>query len=401
MKSKIIISLLAYLLIITTVFGQIPSKINYQAVIRDASGAPLANQNVFIRFQIFDQLVAGTQVYEEDFNTTTTSAFGVVNLALGTSPTFGTLKSLNWVGGSFFVNIKVNNTDISANRTQLLSVPYAFFAYKADTARYAENANVSGVPGSTGATGPTGAQGATGPTGASGATGAQGVTGSTGATGPVNLVAPTVQVFTSSNGVYTTPQGVLYIRVRMIGGGGGGQAAGSGTTPGADGSNGASTTFGTSLLTANGGTKGANSVGGAGGSGTINSPASGFVILGGKGAAGGYPYVGNLPSGWGGSGPLGGGGAPGMTASNGSGDPGTPGQTNTGGGGGGGSSNNASNFAASGGGAGGYVEAFIPNPQAFYAYTVGDGGNGGAAAGNGKAGGKGGSGIIIVEEHYQ
>lgn len=37
----------------------------------------------------------------------------------------------------------------------------------------------------------------------------------------VNFTAPTVQKFTSGSGTYTTPAGVKYIRVRLVGGAGG------------------------------------------------------------------------------------------------------------------------------------------------------------------------------------
>lgn len=37
----------------------------------------------------------------------------------------------------------------------------------------------------------------------------------------VNLAVPTVQKFTSGSGTYTTPSGVKWIRVRMVGGVGG------------------------------------------------------------------------------------------------------------------------------------------------------------------------------------
>jgi len=249
-------------------FAQTPQLLNYQGIARNGNGI-LANSFVKLRFTIHDVTASGTPVYQETVSAVPTNAYGLFTTQIGSgTPNIGTFGALNWGSGAKYLQVEIDPSNGSSftdlGTTQLVSVPYAL---------YAEKANVPGVAGPAGATGPTGPTGANGNNGATGVQGVTGATGNTGATGPVNLVAPTFQVFTSSNGVYTTPQGVLYIRVRMIGGGGGGQAAGSGTTPGADGSNGASTTFGTSLLTANGGTKGANSVGGAGGSGTINSPA--------------------------------------------------------------------------------------------------------------------------------
>jgi hypothetical protein len=94
--------------------------------------------------------------------------------------------------------------------------------------------------------------------------------------------APSVQRFLSGSGTYTTPAGVLYIKVRMAGGGGGGRGTGG------DGGNGGNTTFGTSLLTANGGVGGTSSAtGGLGGTVTVNSPAVDVSSRqGGQGGAG-------------------------------------------------------------------------------------------------------------------
>lgn len=119
------------------IFANTPGLFNYQAVVRDVNFHAIPNTAVAIRFQVYNQLVGGTIVYQEDFSTTT-SGFGVVNLQIGKAPTLGDLKLLNWSSSSFFVNIQMGNggtyTDISPNRTQLVSVPYALHASKADTA---------------------------------------------------------------------------------------------------------------------------------------------------------------------------------------------------------------------------------------------------------------------------
>jgi hypothetical protein len=206
----------------------------------------------------------------------------------------------------------------------------------------------------------------------------------------------TQTVLTSGSGTYYPPSGVAWLRIRMVGAGGGG-AGGGGS--GTDGSVGASTTFGASFLVAGGGSNGVknNGPGGAGGTSSIASGATGASISGGSGEGGGYGVY--AKGGDGGSSAFGGsglGGRHGATINS-----GTAGATNSGAGGGGGNINNASaDSAGSGGGAGGYVEAYISSPAASYAYSVGAAGAGGAGGGQGAAGGGGGSGIIIVEENY-
>lgn len=211
------------------------------------------------------------------------------------------------------------------------------------------------------------------------------------------LKAPTVQRFTSGSGTYTTPTspGPLYLKVTMCAGGAGG--SGSGVTPGA-GASGGNTTFGSSLLTATGGTAPGSETGpGQGGGTTVNSPAIAVVSLtggDGSGAIGVTAGVApNAPGG--GSNPFGGAGG-GVQAST----AGASAKNNTGGGGGG--STGSSGISASGsGGAGGYIVAIITAPSATYAYAVGAGGAGGTLGTGGTAGGSGGSGVVIVEEYYQ
>lgn len=212
--------------------------------------------------------------------------------------------------------------------------------------------------------------------------------------------APTVQRFTSGSGTYNRPNGVKYIRVRMVGGGGGG--AGSGTaSASSNGTSGGNTTFGTSLLTANGGV--GASWGGSqpnGGTATISAPAYGSAWSG----AAGNPTTQYLSSGsnvimsgaagassqFGGAGP---GGTPGVNA-------GLNAAQNTGSGGGGGATQVALSYPGPGGAAGGFIDAYIQTPAATYPYAVGTAGTGGAAGTSGAAGGNGGSGYIEVTEYY-
>jgi len=208
----------------------------------------------------------------------------------------------------------------------------------------------------------------------------------------------TQQIFLTGSGTYTKPAGVIWIRVRMVGGGGGG--GGGGTGAAGNGVTGGVSTFGSAFLTANGGLFGqANAApGGGGGTASITAGATGLALTGGGGGANVSQGIINdvVSGGMGGNSALGG-GAPSVVYSM----AGTAGASNTGGGGaGGGSGNNVGAYSGSGGGAGGFVDAIITAPSATYAYSVGAGGTAGTAGTGGYAGGAGGSGVIIVEEHY-
>lgn len=215
---------------------------------------------------------------------------------------------------------------------------------------------------------------------------------------------PTIQTFTSGTGTYTTPTtggpagaGPLYIKVRMAGGGGGGGCTNSLSVVGTDGG---ISTFGTSLLTANGGAHGtlATNAGGAGGAASVTTSSTVLQIIAvtGGGGSGGYADSAaiNTPGALGGVNPLGG-SAISVTAGSGG-----AGKTNTGAGGAAAGAQNTLNTGG-GGGAGGYLEAIITGVSlaSTFSYAVGAGGSG--ESGNVANGGNGGSGIIIVEEYYQ
>jgi hypothetical protein len=248
--------------------------------------------------------------------------------------------------------------------------------------------------------------------GAAGTAGTGSVAGGAGAAGQIivteyygnfdsvlqlNEPASTKQEFTSGSGTYTTPAGVNRIRVRMVAGGGGGEGGGV-SLDGGNGGTGGNSTFGSSLLTTTGAAGGAAGVGGAGGTATVSSPAVGVAIAGTRGTANMFGSTGYAPSGSDGADApfFGGGGAGGNS--------GVSAQTavgNSGGGGGGGGALAVANATGgASGGSGGFVDAWIWNPSATYAYAVGAAGTAGTAGTSGNGAGAGAAGRIIVEEFY-
>jgi hypothetical protein len=202
------------------------------------------------------------------------------------------------------------------------------------------------------------------------------------------LLAPTITKLLSGSGTYTTPTGCTRIRVRMVGGGGGGQ--GSGSASRGVGGAGGNTTFGTSLLAANGGAGGSDAQSANGG-----TSSGGDINLTGGAAVGSFTSTGGSFNGmFGAASPFGGVGSGGVA-----GGAGSAAAANTGSGGGGGGVATAINVGG-GGGAGGYLEKTISSPSATYSYAVGAGGTAGTAGTSGAAGGAGGSGLIIIEEFY-
>lgn len=188
----------------------------------------------------------------------------------------------------------------------------------------------------------------------------------------------------ANNGTYTLPTGAKWITVRMAGGGAGGAGGGSGS-PGT-GVAGGNTTFGTALLTANGGAIQANPGGTAtGGYDNENGGAGGAGALSGTNGLGGPGGVSAC-----------GFGSSSFGVANGT--PSGPGGKGNGGGGGGSSS---SATPGAGGSAGGCLYALITSPAATYSYAIAAAGTAGIAGTNGQAGIAGTGGAIEVIAYFQ
>ena len=110
--------------------AQAPQGFNYQATLRNSSGALITNQNVLFKFNIMLNSQTSLPVYSETHQAPTDD-LGQVNLVIGTgTPTTGTFSSINWANGSYFLGIELNTGSgyVAMGTTQLLSVPFALYA---------------------------------------------------------------------------------------------------------------------------------------------------------------------------------------------------------------------------------------------------------------------------------
>ncbi|MFD1631025.1 exosporium glycoprotein BclB-related protein [Pseudopedobacter beijingensis] len=128
---KLLFSVVVTLLSICS-FAQAPQKINYQAVIRNSTGDPVANQNVSLKLSVTNGN-GGTVQYAETHTGITTNAFGLVNLKIGTgTPVSGTFSAISWQTGNKYLKIEADiagGTNYSTlSSTELVSVPYALYS---------------------------------------------------------------------------------------------------------------------------------------------------------------------------------------------------------------------------------------------------------------------------------
>lgn len=143
MKKNLLLPLFV-LLFTASVKAQSPSMVCYQAVATNASGAELVSTDISIRASILKGSTTGTAVYTETHDVKT-DQFGLFTLDLGSKAAAGTdLSKVDWGKGPYFLKIEMSVPRGGVFReigtSQLLSVPYALHAGKADTATYAKNA---------------------------------------------------------------------------------------------------------------------------------------------------------------------------------------------------------------------------------------------------------------------
>ena len=116
-------------------FAQVPEKMSYQAIIRNATGQVLPNQSIAIKASILQGSPAGAAVYSERL-TGNTNTNGLITLEIGSGTVLtGTFNTINWSTGSYYLKTE---TDLAGGTnytiigtSQLLSVPYAMFAKSA------------------------------------------------------------------------------------------------------------------------------------------------------------------------------------------------------------------------------------------------------------------------------
>jgi len=132
---KTIFTLWAAVLLTAAAFSQVPEKMSYQAVIRDADNELVSNRTVGMRISILQGSAGGSAVYTET-HAPGTNVNGLVSIEIGDgSVVTGDFAGIDWSAGPWFLKTEVDpegGTDYSITGTsKLLSVPFARYADKA------------------------------------------------------------------------------------------------------------------------------------------------------------------------------------------------------------------------------------------------------------------------------
>ena len=133
---RLLILLSALLLISLQLKSQSPQAFKYQAVVRNASGDIIANQQVRFKISILQGDAPASAIYSET-HLLSTNAFGLVNLEIGTgtAPT-GNFSTIDWGSAAHHIKMEMDATGgenfVEMGGSPLLSVPYALHAKTAE-----------------------------------------------------------------------------------------------------------------------------------------------------------------------------------------------------------------------------------------------------------------------------
>ncbi len=116
--------------------AQSPQLISYQAVARDLTGKVLSEKPISVQVEILRGSNAGTVVYTETHELTTTKT-GTINLLIGGGDKVGEndFSNIDWSQSPYFLRLGLRQEKESEYtevvNTQMVSVPYALYAEKA------------------------------------------------------------------------------------------------------------------------------------------------------------------------------------------------------------------------------------------------------------------------------
>jgi uncharacterized protein (TIGR02145 family) len=118
--------------------AQVPDKMSYQAVIRDAENKLVVNASIGMKISIMQGLPVMTSVYVETQQPSTNDN-GMISIQIGEgTPVSGNLSEINWGDGPYFIRTEADPAGgtnyVITGLSQLLSVPYAFMAKTAEDA---------------------------------------------------------------------------------------------------------------------------------------------------------------------------------------------------------------------------------------------------------------------------
>ena len=130
---KRLVTIISIMVLALLTMAQAPQKMNFQALVRDASNELVKNKQVTVTVSVTN--ASSVAVYSET-QTVTTNGNGVATMVIGEgTPTKGTFSAIDWANGSYFLQTSIDlggGASALSSISPLLSVPYALYAEKAN-----------------------------------------------------------------------------------------------------------------------------------------------------------------------------------------------------------------------------------------------------------------------------
>jgi hypothetical protein len=119
-----------------------PQKMNYQAVARTATGTVIADQEIGLRIAIVSSDDMDRPVFAEE-HSVKTNKLGVINIQIGDGEELeGSMQNIDWGSAAHYLKIflDADNTGLfeEMGTSQLLTVPYAFYAERSGSSENSE-----------------------------------------------------------------------------------------------------------------------------------------------------------------------------------------------------------------------------------------------------------------------
>jgi hypothetical protein len=146
MARKIILLGIA-LLLANMIIAQVSSSFNYQAVIRNAAGELVVNQEISIQLSILEGTETSTPIYTET-HSVESNAYGMISLKVGEGdPSGSEFSDIDWTSDAKFIKVEAditgNTNYVNIGTSELMSVPFAKYAKDADLSAYADSSRTS------------------------------------------------------------------------------------------------------------------------------------------------------------------------------------------------------------------------------------------------------------------
>ncbi|MBN8703280.1 MAG: hypothetical protein J0M08_09450 [Bacteroidetes bacterium] len=144
---KTTICFMSFLLYTFIHYAQTPSAINYQGILRNINGLPINNKTISVRLSILHNSVNGSIDFQET-HVDTTNQFGLYTLHIGRgNVTTGNFISIDWGLSSHFLQVDIDTSGgtnyITMGTSELLAVPYALHAEKANTCTQLDTGSIA------------------------------------------------------------------------------------------------------------------------------------------------------------------------------------------------------------------------------------------------------------------